>query len=147
MNDYLKPHNLERWSFFWSEARLVIAAVALFIGGVPPLLLLANSSSFSLILLVLQICWIISGLASGYMLYRWMKRKTLFGRKNTLDTAMFAVSVISGLNLGITGVLGRNIGMSIFGSNLVFILTGLVYLAAAIYLYRRWKEYGEKIFS
>lgn len=148
MNKYLQPHNLERYSFLWSEARLLVAALALFMGGVPPLLLLAGSGSFSLVWLVLKISWFISGAASIYLLYRWYSNgQRLFGGKNTYDTAAFLVSVISGLNLGVTGLLGRNIGMSLSTNSALFILTALVYVVVAFYLYKRWKASGEKIVS
>lgn len=145
----MNPNQLERYSFLWSEARLVIAAIALFIGGVPVLrVLLPIPALFDLVGLVLTLTWIISGAASAYLLYRWISAKQiLFGRKVTLDTVAFFVSVVSGINLGLAGLMGRNIGMSILSSYFIFVVTALIYLASAVYLYRRWNASGKKVFG
>src|SRR3989344_2761468 len=144
-------HNqLEWWSFVWSEVRLLIAAVALFIGGPPPLLYLVINAQGEMLassLLVLKVAWIVSGLASAYLIYRWMERKTLFGGKDVWDSAAFAVSVISGLNLGLTGILGYNIGMSLSQNYIVLVVAAVVYLVSAIYLYKRWSAHGRQLFS
>jgi glucose dehydrogenase len=63
-----------------------------------------------------------------------------------MDTATFMVSTISGLNLGIAGIMGINIGMSISSSTILFIIVGVIYLASGKYLYKRWNESGKKIF-
>lgn len=69
--EQMKPDKLERYSFLWSEARLIIGAVALFIGGVPLLLAFNPIPSLSGLLgSLLTLAWIISGLASLYLLYR-----------------------------------------------------------------------------
>ncbi|HWO06995.1 MAG TPA: hypothetical protein VNM40_00215 [Candidatus Paceibacterota bacterium] len=54
--------------------------------------------------------------------------------------------VISGLNLGLVGLIGQDVGMSISSSYAVFVLVGIAYLAAAYHLYTRWRAHGEKIF-
>jgi len=54
--------------------------------------------------------------------------------------------VVSGINLGLTGVLGNNIGMSITSNQFVFIIVGLLYLATAYHLQQRWNTSGQKIF-
>lgn len=133
---------LEQYSFYWSELRLLIAALALFLGGIPPVYYFFGYSFSGL----LNLCWIISGVASVYLLFRWSKAKTLFGGKDNLDLAAFFVMVVSGLNLGITGLMGRNIGMSIASSKLIFIVVGIIYLASAYHLHKRWKHNGRKIF-
>lgn len=143
--DHLHPDLLERYAFLWSEARLVIAAVALLIGGVPPVLFILPS--IPLVGAGLTLCWVISGVASAYLLYRWFPHKTLFGKQETTDKIAFFVSVVSGFNLGVTGLLGTNIGMSLSSNYIVFVLTALVYLAAAGYLFKRWKESGQKLFA
>ena len=141
------PHELERYSFVWSEVRLIVAAIALFLGGVPPIYLIAPSSLFGLARSGLVICWIISGITSLYLLYRWhVARHTLFGKKDTKDTFAFLVLAVSGINLGLVALLGRNIGMSIASGKVVFLVTGVVYLVCAIYLYQRWNKSGQKIF-
>ena len=148
INDYSNPDKLERWSFLWSEARLVIAAVTLLLGGVPVLRFLLPIQALSgLVGLVLTLTWILSGVTSSYLLYRWTKNdRMLFQGKERRDTISFLVSVISGLNLGITGLLGTNIGMSIASGRLVFAAVALIYLWVAVHLYRRWKASGEKVF-
>jgi len=143
---HTNPDNLEKYSFLWSEVRLVIAAVALFLGGFPPVLKITPYALYGVVEPLLTLCWIISGLASAYLLYRWfVGNKKLFGGSDTKDTIPFFVSVISGLNLGIAG-LGTNIGMTISSSYALFIIVGIIYLASAGYLYKRWNESGKKIF-
>src|ERR1700752_932621 len=141
----LDSKSLDRFSFLWSEVRLVVAAVALFLGGVPPLLkfggLPAGTAST-----LLQAGWGISGLASVYLLYRWMQAKRVFGSSRMSDPWPFWVSVLSGINLGLVPVLHKNLGMSIWSGKLVFIVVGLVYLYCAYYLYNRWKGNGERVF-
>jgi len=140
----MNPKQLEIYSFWWSEVRLVIAAVALFIGGVPPIYLLAPPAMFGMARLGLVICWIISGIAAGYLLYRWYDGgQKIFGGKDHKDTLAFLVMVVSGLNLGFTGVFGRNIGMSIASGRLVFIVVAIIYLVAAWHLWSRYKKHGK----
>jgi len=150
LNQYKEPEKLERISFLYSEVRLVIAAVALLLGGIPVLryLTFGMPGLFGLVTTILTLTWIISGLASLYLLYRWNEnRMVLFGHKNTKDTATFLVSVVSGINLGIVGLLGKNIGMSIASGGFIFTLTALVYLASTWHLYVRWNASGQKIFE
>ena len=144
---HTKPESLEKYSFIWSEVRLVIASIALLIGGVPPIwYLVPLPPLFGIIRVGLTLAWIISGVASGYLVYRWMEHKMLFGKKNTLDTVTFFGMVVTGVNLGIAGIFGTNIGMSILSNKLVFMIVGILYLATAGYLFKRWKESGKKIF-
>jgi len=142
---YTKPENLEKWSFLWSEARLVLAAIALFLGGVP--LAYKILPSFAFVWSLLNLAWIISGIASAYLLYRWYTGgQKLFGKKDNKDTAAFFISVVSGLNLGIVGIFGTNIGMSISSGTIIFIIVGLLYLAAAWHLCQQWNKSGKKLF-
>jgi len=145
---HLQPHNLERYAFLWSEARLIIAAVALFIGGIPPVLyFLPAFGVYPLITLGLKASWLLSGVASLYLLYRWHTGgQKLFGHHNNKDLIAFMISVVSGINLGVVGLLGTNIAMNILSSYLVFVITGLLYLASAGYLYQRWSAHGQKLF-
>ena len=140
--------NLEKYSFWWSEARLVIAALALFLGGNSPAIWFNPIQElFGLILLLLTLSWIVSGVASGYLLYRWVHNdKKLFGKKSGLDTAAFLVSAISGINVGLAGVAGKNFGMALVSNKFIFALVGLLYLASAMYLFWRFRESGERIF-
>lgn len=134
----------------WSEVRLVIAAVALFIGGVPPALFVAINMPEMLgtVTALLKICWLISGGAAVYLLYRWLERgRAIFGSKNNAkDTGAFLVMTISGINLGVVGLTGFNFGMSMSPSYIVFVVAGAVYLMAAFYLYQRWSTHGQKLF-
>ena len=141
------PQNLERYSFLWSEVRLLVAAVALLIGGVPPIYLIAPASLFSVARMGLIACWIISGLTSLYLLFRWWQSgQKVFGRKDAKDMIAFLVLAISGVNLGVAGILSKNIGMSILSGRLVFLITAAVYLLVAYHLYSRWKSNGEHLF-
>jgi len=148
INEHISPAKLEYYSFLWSEARLVIAAVALFVGGVPPLFyFLRIPGLYGLFNTLLTLAWLISGVASAYLLYRWYKgNMTVFGGKEQMDVAAFFVSVVSGINLGLTGLLRNNIGMSITQNQIIYIVVGVLYLAAAYRLYTRWNSSGKKIF-
>lgn len=140
---------LEKYSFWWSEARLILGAIALLLGGVPVVFaVLPISGLSSLVGSLLTLAWIISGLASGYMLYRfWTGGKMVFGGKEQRDIIAFWVSVVTGLNLGITGIFGTNIGMQISSNRIVFTLAAVVYVIAALHLYRRWNASGKKMFE
>lgn len=142
------PDALERYAFYWSEARLVIAAVALFLNAYPPLVLILGSLGLENVAWwVLKFAWLISGVSAVYLLYRWLHGgQRLFGHTLAKDSIAFFVLVLSGLNLGIVGLIGQNIGMSIASSYPIFVLVGVVYLAAAYHLYMRWSEAGQKMF-
>ena len=141
----MSPAELLRYSFLWSKVRLVVAAIALFLGGIPPLRFVLSDSVFTS--LILTVAWVLSGLASLYLLYRWMKAgQTLFGHKDSWDTAAFWVMVVSGLNLGIAGIFRINIGMTISSNYLLFVLVGLIYLASAYRLYTRYHAHGKHLF-
>jgi hypothetical protein len=153
MKEKLSPHlevsRLDRYTFLWSEARLVIASVALFLGGVPPLWFLVSGmpALFWLIRPILTLSWIISGAVSVYLVYRWNQSgQKVFGGNAKYDVWAFWVNVVTGFNLGIAGLFGRNIGMTLAPFYGIFILTGLVYLATAAYLYSRWNKSGQKLF-
>ena len=148
MIHHFTPHKLERYAFLWSEVRLIVAAIALFIGGVPPVLYFFPGFALSgLVVLLLKLSWIISGVSALYLLYRWFTGgQKLFGHKDMKDTVAFFVMMISGINLGLVGLLGQNIGMSIASNYGVFVVTALVYLAAAFHLYKRWGSHGKHLF-
>lgn len=144
LNKFTTPAQMERNSFLWSEARLVVAAVALFLGGVPPLtLVFGGSGAYG----ILKVAWLISGAASVYLGYRWFTGgQRVFGGKDQKDTIAFLVSAVSGINLGWTGLSGNNVGMSILSNQLVFWVVGIAYLASAWYLWGRWNSYGKRLF-
>ena len=140
--------NLDRYTFLWSQARLLLGALALLLGGVPPVLFLVRVPAlFAVVAPFLKLAWIVSGVASAYLLYRWnAKRHVLFGGKAQKDTIAFFVSIVTGLNLGVTGLFGKNIGMSITSSKLIFVIAAIIYLGAAFYLFKRWRSAGGNIF-
>lgn len=143
------PDSLERYAFLWSEARLLIAALALFLGGVPPLFfILRFNFLFGFLSTLLTLAWVISGVASAYLAYRWYTgHKTVFGKKDTTDLAAFGIMVVTGLNLGFAGFFTTNIGMTLVNnSKFIFFIAGVVYLGVAAYLWKRWNEHGKKIF-
>lgn len=145
LKDYFQMKKLDTYSFLWSETRLCIAALALLLGGTPPALYLFPMLPIVGALLI--IAWVISGVASGYMLYRWWTNgQFLFGRKDNLDMVAFFVNIVSGFNLGIAGIFGKNIGMSISSHYILFCITALVYLASALHLYRHFVASKKKIF-
>jgi uncharacterized membrane protein YuzA (DUF378 family) len=96
---------------------------------------------------VLTLSWIISGVAAVYLLYMWSKNRTLFGAKEKLDMVAFLVMIVSGINLGLAGILSKNIGMSVFYGTVVFWVVGIIYLLSAYHLHRRWKANGGRLFK
>lgn len=142
-----RPAALEKYAFWWSEARLIVAAVALLIGGVPPIYPIAPPSLFDIARTGLLAAWVISGIASLYLLYRWWNSgQKVFGKKDPKDIIAFLVMIISGINLGLVAVVGKNIGMSISPGRFVLFATAAMYLVVAYHLYARWKSHGEKLF-
>ena len=148
IQEHTHPDKLEKYSFYWSEVRLLIASIALFLGGIPPVFYFIRINALYCPLnLGLQLAWVISGVASAYMLYRWNQNgRKLFGGSDSKVTAAFFISVISGLNLGVVGIFGTNIGMNITMNYFVFCVVGLAYIASAFYLHKEWKSKGGKIF-
>ena len=137
---------LDNLSFWWSEIRLAIAAVALFIGGVPPIFLFVQPSLYSFVGLLLKIAWIVSGLSAGYLLYRWYDTgQKLFGHKDHRDMLSFLVLVLSGINLGFAGIFGQNLGMAITTSHLLFIVVGFIYIFAAWQLWNSYRTNKSRI--
>jgi drug/metabolite transporter (DMT)-like permease len=147
LKEHTKPENLEKYSFLWSEARLLIAAVALFLGGFPPALKIAPYSLYSPVSSILTVCWVISGVASLYLGYRWYKGgKKVFGGTDQKDTIAFFIMVVTGFNLGFAGLFGTNIGMTISSNLIVFYVVGVLYILTAVYLFKRWKTSGRRVF-
>ena len=143
----MNSRELTAYSFWWSEVRLLVAAIALFIGGVPPIYLMVPPSLFSITTLLLKLAWIISGVAVIYLLYRWYETgQKLFGHKDHKDTLAFLVLAVSGLNLGFAGVFGRNLGLGITTNHLVLFVVAVCYLAAAWQLWNHGKKHDGKIF-
>ena len=147
-NQHTTPNALEKYAFWWSEARLAIAAVALAIGGVPPVWYLVSAAPalFGIVKLGLTLSWVISGLVSLYLIYRWNEKKMLFGGKDMWDTVAFFIMVVTGINLGVAGIAGQNFGMTIASGRIIFLVAAALYLIVASYMYRRWSANGNKIF-
>jgi hypothetical protein len=147
---HTRPEQLERYSFLWSEARLLIAAISLIIGGVPVVYrVFGYAYGFtSIVAGLLTLSWLISGAAAIYLAYCWNESgQKLFGKKEMADRIAFFISIISGINLGVVGLTRQNIGMNIFSSQVIFAITGVIYLVAAGYLWMRWNTSGKKLFS
>jgi len=145
IKEHTTPSKLEKYSFYWSEVRLILAAVALIIGGIPLIFKILPFSS--LVSSLLNLSWIVSGLASVYLLYRWNKNnKMLFGKKDKKDLITFLIMTVSGLNLGIVGILGTNIGMNISSNQIVFYIVAAVYLYSGWHLCKKRKENEGKMF-
>ncbi len=146
---YTEPDTLEKYAFLWSEARLVVAALALLLGGIPPALyFLPVPALYGIVVLALKVAWLISGVASLYLAYRWYTNdRKVFGGNERRDMASFVISIVSGINLGVTGLLSSNIGMSLTSSRVIYIIVAILYIASAIHLWRRWKESDERLFD
>jgi hypothetical protein len=143
----MDPKVFDKLCFWWSEVRLGIAAVALFIGGVPPIYLVVQPSLYPFVGILLKIAWIVSGLTAGYLLYRWYDTgQKLFGHKDHRDLLSFLVVVLSGMNLGFAGLFGQNLGMTVTSSHLVFIVVGFIYIFSAWKLWNGYRTNKSKIF-
>ncbi|MGB3921810.1 MAG: hypothetical protein WBL19_00810 [Minisyncoccia bacterium] len=140
LQEHTTPERLEKYAFLWSEARLVLGAVALIIGG-KPLLTVILPTAYG----ILNVFWLVSGIAALYLLYRWYQTRMLFGAKEKLDLYAFLVMGVTGINLGLVPILG-NIGMRIASSKIVFMAAGVLYLVVAYHLFRRWKANNERVF-
>ena len=148
-HSHLHPDSLERYAFLWSEVRLIIAALALFIGGVPPVLyFLPFSGLYGILTILLKLAWLISGVASVYLVYRWLSGgQKLFGHKDTKDLVAFLIMSVSGINLGLVALIGSNVGMNISSSYPVFLIVAVLYVISTYHLYTRWKASGERVFK
>jgi len=147
IKEHTSPEKLERYSFLWSLAHMVITAVSLFFGATPIFYTLTGSnSSYS----VLSLFWLISGAAVIYLLYLWNKsgRKVFGGDHN--GTVLFFIMVASGLNLGLAG-LGNNIGMNLIWNlpfaDILFKIIAVAYLGAAYLLWQNWQSHGQSLFD
>lgn len=149
IKEHTTPEKLLLYAFYWSEARLVVAAFSLFFGAVPVVYRLTGMSSSVYSLLALF--WLISGIASAYLLYTWYTRgQKVFGGTESKDVIAFFIMVVTGINLGLTAF-GNNFGMSlVWGmpiSYLIYKATAVVYLIVAYHMWTRFKESGERLFA
>ena len=147
IKEHTTPAKLEYYSFWWSEVRLIVAAVALLVGGYPPIYFVTPSFLYGIVGLGLKLAWIISGVAAAYLLYRWFTGgQKVFGGGDKKDMVTFLIMCVTGINLGFVGLLGKNVGMSLAYGKVVFMITGLAYLATSAYLYKRWGASGQRLF-
>lgn len=141
------PDRLAGLAFLWSEARLIIAAVALVMGGPPVLLFLPIAPIYGLLVLLVKLSWIVSGAASLYLLMRWAQAKWyVFDKTSRNDVIAFVIMIVSGINLGLTGIIQVNPGLSIFSAYLFSLVGAVAYVWAAYRLYVKWEESGRKVF-
>lgn len=147
--NFWAPDNVEKMSFLWSQGRLLVAALTLILGTTPVIfLLLPIPALYGILKLGVSLAWLITGASSVYLFYRWsVGNKKLFNGVDTKDRTAFLVSVISGVNLGIVGLLGTNIGMAISSDRVVLLIVAVLYIVSALHLHKRWKSNGEKLFS
>ena len=143
IKEHTTPKNLFKYAFMWNQVRLVVAAASLILGGFPVALRIFSSSN-SMVGSLLTLSWIISGVAALYLLYMWFQSgKKLWGGSERTDVAAFWVAIISGLHLGIAGILGTNIGMTVIPSTfltLVMLVAGILYLWSAFHLHKRYSK-------
>ncbi len=147
----MSSSDLLRYAFLWTIARLILAAIALLIGGKPLITVLLSIVSLQhlpIVYAAITIAWLISGAASVYLLYMWhMHGKKLFGKHDAIDMGAFLLAALSGINLGVMGVTGVNLGISIVSGNYVaFLIMAILYLASAYHLYTKWDAHHQKLF-
>ena len=146
--EHTKPANLLRYSFWWNEARLVVAAISL-IWGATPLMYRLFSSGLGGFYTLFSL---ISGAAALYLLYEWNRQgRKLFGGNDTKDLVAFMVATLSGVHLGLGALFSTNFIMAMLGYSggivtLAAIVGGIVYLWAAFCMHKRFKENGGELF-
>jgi len=96
---------------------------------------------------LLDIAWIVSGIAAGYLVYEWLQHSRQVFRGNRNATYAFWFMILTGVNVGIAGILGPNLFLNIFSSSLFHYVTGALCLFAAIYLFIAWRRSGGVIFT
>ena len=134
-------------AFLWSEARLIIAAVALVVGSPPLLLFFPIAPIYGLLVLSVKLSWIVSGAASLYLLYRWSGAKWyVFGKAGRNDVIAFIIMIVSGMNLGVTGIIQVNPGLTFFSGYMFSLIAAVAYVWAAYRLYLAWDASGRRVF-
>ena len=140
---------LELYAFYWSLARMLIAAISLFFGATPIAYRLIgfNSGVSSL----LQLFWLISGVAALFLAYQWYKNGfAVFGGTDKKDQVALGIMIVTGLNLGLASGMS-NIGIGIASSlpatSILFMATAVLYILVALYLLKQWKSNGRALFG
>ncbi len=134
-------------AFFWTLARLGISMVALVIGSPPVLLFFSFAPAYGFAWLFLRLSWILSGVTAAYLLYRWFNAKGyVFDKATRKDMIALGIAIVSGLNLGVTGLIGTNPGLSVFSAYLFALVAAGAYAWTAHHLYQRFQQSGHKLF-
>ena len=108
--EHTTPAMLQRYAFLWMMACLALTALSLFFGATPIAFMILGSSAYSL----LNLSWLISGIASAYLGYIWFKGdKTVFGTSDQKTKILFLIMVVTGLNIGLVAFLNQNILMNL----------------------------------
>lgn len=136
-----KESELMKFSFWWNEVRLVIAALSLVFGATPIIFSLGLYGFSGLY----TIAAVISGLVGAYLLYMWYQGgMKLFGGKDRTDLIAFLIATLSGVHLGIGALLSTNIIMTLL-SPISFLLTLAIYAGGILYLWSAWHLYNRHI--
>lgn len=140
---HLKPGNLERCAFYWLWGLLLVSALALLVGVNQP-----HPKFFRPLYWPMQeLAWLLSGIAAVYLVYRWQQAdRQLFpdGKIHFVnkDKLAFWLMILTGLNVGLTSVIGHNIFLSLFWDRLIHGVVMIACLAAAYHLHLRYHAVG-----
>ena len=146
MEEHMTPAKLERYAFFWLIGLLALSAIAMLLGARPLAHVVFGYSSNSINSL-LNLSWIISGVAALFLAYQWTKHsKQVFGGNDKKDLAAFLIMLLTGFNLGIYGILGQNYILNINDSFAYLIILSALCIWSGYHLWTRWTESGERVF-
>jgi len=142
VQEIIKNKSLLEWVFAWNQLRLVIAGATLVLAKQSPILMYLYIPLITpLAASLMSLAWIISGLAGAYLIYAWNKAgRTIFGGNERKDVIAFWIATITGVHLGIAGLVGLNIGFSVTPmaiSTPIMIAAGLAYFWSAYHLHSR----------
>lgn len=149
-NQQTAAERIEYYAFMWSMARMALAAIALLLGGMPLAVyvsqLIDASFAYEIVRPLLSLSWILSGLAALYLLYRWsLNEYRIFNSTDRNKRIAIIVLIVSGINLSLTPILSKNIGISIaFGApfyQLILYAGAAVYLWVLFSLWTAWKKH------
>ncbi len=151
MKEHTTPEALEKYSFQWMIVCLVLTALSLFFGATPIATQIFGYSN-NLVGTLLNLSWLISGVASAFLLYFWnQKGQKLFGESDKKHKFLFLLMIVIGLNIGLIILIGNNILMSIFWNlgiaNILFKIFALISAYTAFTLFNAWKANAEQLFD
>ena len=143
----MSSDKLEMYAFVWLLLLLLFSAAAMFLGAQPLVLKVAGSSS-SGVYSLLNLAWIVSGVAAVYLTYLWVKGgKQVFGGNDQKSKFAFFFMLVAGYNMGLTGVLGNNIFLSFASGMALYVIAGALCLISAYLLWTGWKANGQSLFA